>query len=257
MRRASLESADRRAAGEPLQYVLGTWPFRSVELLVDRRVLIPRPETEQVVEVALAELARVAAARRSAGQRHGPLVCVDLGTGSGAIALSLAVEGGIFGLPARGVGHRRLGRRPGRGPGQPRAAGRRTTRRPPAGCAGRGLLVRRPARPAGRAESTWWCPTRPTCPRPSTPISIPAVRQWEPRSALVAGPGPRGVAGLADVEAVVSGAVGWLRPDGGLVVELAPHRPTRRSTPPAGPDSAGWAPARDLAGRLRMLVARR
>ncbi len=49
--------ADRRAAGEPLQYVLGRWPFRSLELVVDPRVLIPRPETEQLVEVALAELA--------------------------------------------------------------------------------------------------------------------------------------------------------------------------------------------------------
>src|SRR5262249_9368770 len=45
----------RRAAGEPLQYVLGRWQFRSLDLMVDRRVLIPRPETEQVVEVALAE----------------------------------------------------------------------------------------------------------------------------------------------------------------------------------------------------------
>lgn len=45
--------AVRRAAGEPLQYVLGHWPFRSLDLVVDPRVLIPRPETEQVVEVAL------------------------------------------------------------------------------------------------------------------------------------------------------------------------------------------------------------
>ena len=46
---AALALADRRTAGEPLQYVLGTWAFRSLELAVDRRVLIPRPETEQVV----------------------------------------------------------------------------------------------------------------------------------------------------------------------------------------------------------------
>ena len=46
----------RRLAGEPLQYVLGHWPFRTLDLLVDRRVLIPRPETEQVVEHALREL---------------------------------------------------------------------------------------------------------------------------------------------------------------------------------------------------------
>ena len=43
----------RRLQGEPLQYVLGHWSFRTLDLLVDRRVLIPRPETEQLVEVAL------------------------------------------------------------------------------------------------------------------------------------------------------------------------------------------------------------
>ena len=43
----------RRAAGEPLQYVLGSWSFRELDLWVDGRVLIPRPETEQVVERAL------------------------------------------------------------------------------------------------------------------------------------------------------------------------------------------------------------
>src|SRR5882672_5063706 len=41
---------ERRVAGEPLQYVLGRWGFRTLDLLVDRRVLIPRPETEVVVE---------------------------------------------------------------------------------------------------------------------------------------------------------------------------------------------------------------
>jgi release factor glutamine methyltransferase len=54
---------DRRATGEPLQYVLGRWSFRQLELVVDRRVLIPRPETEQVVEVALAELAALGGVR--------------------------------------------------------------------------------------------------------------------------------------------------------------------------------------------------
>ena len=69
--------------GEPLQYVLGHWAFRSLDLLVDRRVLIPRPETEQVVEVALGELG---------GSVTAAPTIVDAGTGSGAIALSLATE---------------------------------------------------------------------------------------------------------------------------------------------------------------------
>ncbi len=75
---------ERRLAGEPLQYVLGEWSFRTLDLMVDRRVLIPRPETEQVVEVALAELDTLAVPSR--------LRVADLGTGSGAIALSVAVE---------------------------------------------------------------------------------------------------------------------------------------------------------------------
>src|SRR5689334_19596669 len=77
---------ERRRAGEPLQYVLGSWGFRQLDLYLDRRVLIPRPETEWVVEVALAALRALRYTDQDA-----PVV-IDLGTGSGAIALSLAVE---------------------------------------------------------------------------------------------------------------------------------------------------------------------
>lgn len=73
----------RYLAGEPLQYVLGRWAFRYVDLLVDQRVLIPRPETEQLVDLVLGHLRR----------RVGPIQkIVDLGTGSGAIGLSLLSE---------------------------------------------------------------------------------------------------------------------------------------------------------------------
>ena len=76
------EMVRRRLAGEPLQYVMGRWAFRHLDLLVDARVLIPRPETELVAQVAI-EAAR--AVQRSR-------VVVDMGTGSGAIGLSLAHE---------------------------------------------------------------------------------------------------------------------------------------------------------------------
>ena len=79
------QMVERRAAGEPLQYVVGRWGFRRLDLFLDRRVLIPRPETEMVVQVALAELAALAPPSSR------PTV-VDLGTGSGAIALSIALE---------------------------------------------------------------------------------------------------------------------------------------------------------------------
>jgi len=79
----------RVAAGEPVQYVLGRWDFRSLTLKVDRRALIPRPETEQLVDLVLAS----PQVRRSPK----PLV-VDVGTGSGCIILSLAhdLHDGVF-----------------------------------------------------------------------------------------------------------------------------------------------------------------
>ncbi len=72
---------ERRAAREPLAYVLGEWGFRRLRLRTDARALVPRPETEIVVERALALIAGLAAPR-----------VVDVGTGSGAIALAIASE---------------------------------------------------------------------------------------------------------------------------------------------------------------------
>jgi len=73
-----------RARHRPLQYILGKAAFRDLELEVDERVLIPRPETEELVEAVLSRV-------REWGRDR--LVAVDVGTGSGAIALALASEG--------------------------------------------------------------------------------------------------------------------------------------------------------------------
>jgi release factor glutamine methyltransferase len=74
--RAEFEAlATRRLHGEPLQYLEGTVPFGPVEVAVDERVLIPRPETEYLFELV--------------SKRAAPSVVVDLGTGSGALALAL------------------------------------------------------------------------------------------------------------------------------------------------------------------------
>lgn len=78
----------RRLAGEPVQYVLGHWPFRHIDLLIDQRVLIPRPETEQVVDAALS----CARERRQLLGTGQVLRIADIGTGSGAIGLSMANE---------------------------------------------------------------------------------------------------------------------------------------------------------------------
>ena len=77
--RAMMETVRRRVAREPMAYILGRKGFRYVDVLVDRRVLVPRPDTELLVEVAV-ELAP------RGGRVH------DVGTGSGCVALAVASE---------------------------------------------------------------------------------------------------------------------------------------------------------------------
>lgn len=85
----------RRGDGEPVAYLLGTWSFRGLELQVSPAVLIPRPETEELVEVALA---------------HWPAGgnALDLGTGSGAIAIALAAARPEARVLATDVSHNAL-----------------------------------------------------------------------------------------------------------------------------------------------------
>jgi release factor glutamine methyltransferase len=241
----------RRAAGEPLQYVLGRWPFRTLELAVDARTLIPRPETEQVVEVALAEWGRLLAERTADRP-----VCVDLGTGSGAIALSMAVEGARAATEfevwatddspaALEVAGENLGELARLRPG---AAARVRLRRG-------SWFDALPGELTGRVDLVISNP--PYVSEEEFCDLDPEVREWEPAAALRAGRGSAGVGGMAAIERIVSGAPRWLSPRGGIVVEIAPHQAYAAIDLARRAGFPRVATERDLAGRLRMLVASR
>ena len=235
--------AARRIAGEPLQYVLGHWAFRTLDLLVDPRVLIPRPETEQVVEVALCELDRLGV--------EAPVI-VDAGTGSGAIALALASE-----LADRLPGARLW------------ATDTSTEALAVAGVNLERVRHHQEVKvlPVTFLHGSWLSPL-PGALRGAVDLLVAnppyvAAEEWpdlpddvrcEPYGALVAPSGSEGTPGLADVEEVLSQAWTWLSRPGVVVIELAPHQAQ------AGvrlARSIGYTDVRvqkDLAQRPRVLV---
>lgn len=226
---------ERRAAGEPLQYVLGSWGFRTLDLYLDKRVLIPRPETEVVAGFAIDEFDRVVAAR---GSGRGNVV--DLGTGSGAIALSVAVERTnveVWGTDA--------------------SADALDVAR--ANLAGLG----RPARRVAMVEGDWFAALPEDLrgridvvvsnpPYVAADETLPAeVRDWEPSDALVPGP-----TGLEAYERIVEAAPSWLHEQGALVLEIGA---TQAASVSSIARSAGFVDVEvqpDLAGRDRVVIAR-
>lgn len=90
------ELVNRRLKGEPVQYLTGSAPFRYLELDVGPGVLIPRPETELLVDAAMVEIERIQS--YGSWRPNEPTSVVDLGAGSGAIAISIALESNRRGL---------------------------------------------------------------------------------------------------------------------------------------------------------------
>jgi release factor glutamine methyltransferase len=222
---------ERFALGEPLAYVLGRWGFRHLDLAVDERVLIPRPETEVVAGVAI-ELARALPA---------PVVVADLGTGSGAIGLSMAFELPVDGvtvwltdasLDALDVARANL-----------------------AGIGRRGANVR-------IAHGSWFAAlppgtvldlvvANPPYVADDSPLVDEAVRSWEPAAALFAGPD-----GLDDVRAIIGEAAGHVRPGGWLVLEIGADQGPAVERLLLDHDCRDVSIRPDLAGRDRIAVAR-
>jgi len=235
---------ERRAAGEPLQYVLGSWGFCGLDLLVDRRVLIPRPETESVVQHAIAEVARLGERIGTADPWAGALThyaVADLGTGSGAIALALAAALPDAEVWATDVSDDALA------VAQANLAGAGTT-------AARVRVARGSwfgALPETLRGTLLLVVANPPYVAADDDLP-PVVRDWEPAGALVSGP-----TGLEALEVLVAEAPAWLDPAGTLVLELAPHQGEAVA---AMARAAGFAEVllrHDLTGRIRTLIARR
>jgi release factor glutamine methyltransferase len=226
---------ERRLSGEPLQYVLGRWAFRTLDLFVDPRVLIPRPETEMVAGIAI----NAAKAMRSNGSDR--LTVVDLGTGSGAIGLSVAVEverADVWitdnSIEALNVARSNL-------VGIGRAATRVRTVE--------GSWFE--ALPSELLGSIDIVVSNPPYVADSDDIDD-IVREWEPASALFAG-----ADGLDDIRVILNESVSWLRPGGVIVLEMDPRQiPIARELALA----LGYIDLEihaDLAGRDRALLAQR
>jgi len=232
-------AAQRRLNGEPLQYIIGHWPFCSLDLEVDKRVLIPRPETEELVEVALAELAK--------GDVVAPVI-MDLGCGSGAIGLALLDE-----LRRRGVGASLVAIDESL---DALALAKRNARK-------------HQLNAVSFVHSSWFddvdvslagnvdlIVANPPYVSEEEFLGLDAVLRYEPIGALVA-PDSNGVGGFGDLEIIIKEAYKWLMPGGLLICE---HATTHRDAVVHASKVAGFhdvEDVNDLAGHPRVLVARR
>ncbi|MHB1770476.1 MAG: peptide chain release factor N(5)-glutamine methyltransferase [Acidimicrobiales bacterium] len=224
---------DRRRSGEPLQKVLGLWGFRGLEVRVDGRALIPRPETEVVVEQALATLD---------GTRR-PIRVADLGTGTGVIALSVAAEcpgswviATDSSAAALSLARENLARQPAKLRGHVSFVEGDWFAALPRAAVGQLALV--VSNPPYLAAAEW------------LELDL-VVRDHDPYGALVAGE-----SGLEAIDVLVGESPRWLRAGGSLVVEIAPHQRSAVLALVAGrgPYEAVEV-VDDLAGRPRVLVA--
>lgn len=221
--RAFAEAIRRRGAGEPLAYVTGWCGFRFLELRTDRRALIPRPETEMLVDALLH--------RVSSG------TVADIGTGTGCLALSLLTEGRFARVIAIDSA-----------PAALELARENAT-----------LLGAVPhfiCGELGTALAADSCDAIISNPPYLTDAEhaalAPGVRDWEPSSALASGPD-----GMRETRAILADGLRAVRPGGWIALELDASRAQLSA---ACASSAGWTKVsvtNDLFGRERYLLAQR
>lgn len=218
-----LASVRRRALGEPLAYVTGWTGFRHLVLATDRRALIPRPETEGLIPLAMHKVPSGAVA--------------DIGTGTGAIALSLAHEGSYDRVIAVDCSRPAL-----------ELARLNAVRA--------GLDVRLVAgdltSPLGDGVIDLLVSNPPYLAAEEMDELDPSVRDWEPATALAGG-----TDGLEPYRRLFADAPRVLRPGGWIALEIDARRPEETAALAVG---TGWHDVTihdDLFGRARYLLARR
>jgi release factor glutamine methyltransferase len=218
----------RRAAREPFAYVVGERDFFGRSFLVDRRVLVPRPETETLIEEALAILAD--RSHRSAADATGPLV-VDVGTGSGAIACTLALEAPAATVVACDVSADALA-----------VAAQNRAR---LGLERHLRLVRGSLLDWLGAPADLVVANLPYIPSDRIATLMPEVADWEPRLALDGGPD-----GLDLIRRLLADAQRVVRPGRTILLELDPEQaePARALLP-----NANGRIIEDLAGLDRFV----
>jgi len=228
---------ERRIAGEPLQYVLGRWQFRELDLFVDDRVLIPRPETEILVGYALEECE----SKKSVSDAAKILNVADLGCGSGAIGLSIAREIQNVSVWCTDMSEEAIS----------------VTR---ANLAGLGMAGQRVSISQG-----FWFEALPeemlgkfdiiisNPPYIGDNEELPLeVSRWEPPSALRAGP-----LGTEDLSFLLNNSIEWLSADGLLILELAPMQANEMVKEAKNLNYREVQLRRDLTGRERVLMAKK
>lgn len=224
------ELIERRAAGEPLQYVTGEMPFRHLIIHVERGVFIPRPETEVLVDAVIEGLAGV----------DEPEVA-DLCTGSGCVAVSIAHEVPTSRLWAVDANEQAV------------EAARRNALY--AGVQNRVQVVHGDmfsplmSELTGRLDAVVANP--PYIPSAQVPDLPVEVLGFEPCLALDGGPD-----GLREARRIAEGAYRWLRPNGLLAMELASDRATAMAEEMRGSYEEVQV-RKDLTGRDRVVVGRK
>ena len=212
---------ERRASREPLAYVLGEWGFRELTLRCDSRALVPRPETEVLVDRALALLDGV----------ERPEV-LDVGTGTGAVALSLALERPDSRVAALDI-----------------SAGALALARENAQATRLEVTLLEGDFRAGLPDGPYdLVVSNPPYVRPDEIETLePEVREWEPREALVSEDGPAEVA---------RAAVPALKPGGALALEVGDGQAPEVAAALESLGYRGVTITADLNGRQRIVEGR-